>query len=95
MPLDLFTACLSKKEQVYLFVKEKGYARTSDVIRFGSEIFSNRAHRDLQQLAQDGRITWLSDDEKVFRGFKGKEKVWQIAKEVKNPTLPEESRYRV
>ena len=69
---------LTKKEQVYQFIREKGYARTSDVIRFGSTIFSNRAQRDMFQLAADGKIAALSDEEKRWRGFLGKENVWRI-----------------
>ena len=41
----------SKKEQVYDFIKQKGRARTSEVIAFGSTIFSNRAEKDARDLA--------------------------------------------
>ena|SRR3990167_3932211 len=44
---DLFK---SKKEQVYDFIKSKGRVRTSEVIKFGSSIFSNRAEKDARDL---------------------------------------------
>lgn len=69
---------LTKKELVFQFIREKGYARTSDVIRYGSSIFSNRAQRDMFQLAADGKIVALDDNEKKWRGFKGKENVWMV-----------------
>lgn len=78
MEIDLWTNKITKKEQVFLFIKEKGFAKTSDVIRFGLQIFSNRAARDMFQLAADGRIEHLTKEEKVFRRFNGKEHVWRV-----------------
>jgi hypothetical protein len=70
---------LTKKEQVLEYIREKGYARTSDVIQFGSSIFSNRAQRDMFQLSADGKIVALDQKEKVFRGFGNtKENVWKV-----------------
>ena len=73
---DLFTLHLTKKEQLYLFIKEKVYCKTSDVIRWGTENFSNRADRDARALAEEGKIRRLTEKEEVFRGFHGKEGVW-------------------
>lgn len=76
---DLFTAILPKKEQLYLFIREKVYCRTSDVIRWGSDNFSNRADRDARLLAAEGKIRRMTPEEKVFRGFgKSKEDVWTL-----------------
>jgi hypothetical protein len=75
---DLFTAVLPKKEQLFLHIKEKRWCRTSDVIKWGIENFSNRADRDARLLAQEGRIVRLTEDEERFYGFKGKEGVWRV-----------------
>ena len=75
---DLFTQTLTKKEQLFLYIKEKVWAKTSDVIRWGSENFSNRADRDARALAEEGRIRRLTEDEERFYGFKGKEGVWCV-----------------
>lgn len=75
---DLFTSHLTKKEQLYLFIKGKEFVRTSEVIRWGTENFSNRAERDARQLAQDGLIVRMDDSEKRFRGFNTKEDIWKI-----------------
>ena len=48
MVTDMFE---SKKEQVYNFIKQRKWAKTSDVIKFGSSIFSNRAEKDARDLA--------------------------------------------
>jgi hypothetical protein len=50
MQLSLFEP-KSKKEMVYQFIKERGHARTSDVIKFGSAIYHNRAEKDARDLA--------------------------------------------
>jgi hypothetical protein len=73
---DLFTSHLPKREQLLLFLRSQEFTKTSDVIRWGSMNFSNRAERDARQLAEEGLIRRLTDEEKRFRGFNGKEDVW-------------------
>jgi hypothetical protein len=78
---DIFTATLSRKEQLYLFIKARVYCKTSEVLRWGVDNFSNRADRDARALAEEipPRIRRLEDHEKIFRGFgKLKEDVWTI-----------------
>jgi len=75
----LFTAILSKREELYIFIKDKSYCRTSGVIRWGTQNFRNRAEVDARQLAEEGRIRRLEETEKVFRWFGNtKEEVWTI-----------------
>jgi hypothetical protein len=42
----------------------KDYVRTSDVIRWGTKNFSNRADRDARLLAESGTIRRLTEEEK-------------------------------
>jgi len=78
---DLFTNALTKKEQVYNFIKQKGYAKTHEVIEFGSSIYYNRALRSAQELAAEypPKIKRLSHEDKVFRFGMIKEDAWVIA----------------
>lgn len=75
---DLFTA----KSRLKDFLKKRRYWKTSDIIRWGSENFSNRANRDKQQLVEEGFLRRLSDEE-IHRGFGVvKESVYECLKYV-------------
>jgi hypothetical protein len=74
--MDLFTSTLSKKEQLRLWIKSKEFARTSEVIRWGSDNFTNRADRYARDLAEEGFLRRLTLEEERFRGFKTKEGIW-------------------
>jgi len=73
---DLF---LSKKEQVYEFIKRRGRCRTSEVAAFGVSIYHpDRACRDARNLAEEGKIGRLRPElKKMFYG-ETKEDVWSI-----------------
>ena len=71
----------TKKQQVLEFIKMKKEARTSDVIKFGSSIFHNRAERDARDLADEGLIKRMNEDEKNFRYSYTKEDVWVFVKD--------------
>jgi hypothetical protein len=58
--------------------------KTSEVIRWGSDHFSNRADRNARQLANDGKIERLSDTEKQQLFGNIKEDVWRVV--TKEPT---------
>lgn len=79
---DLFTSHLSKRDRLKLWLKEKGFAKTSEVIKWGSANFSNRAERDARDMAaeNDPCIQRLNDTEKAFRGYTGKEDIWKWVK---------------
>ena len=70
---------LSKKEQVYNFIKSKGRARTSEVCAFGISIYHpDRASRDARDLASEGLIWRMRDDIKEMVYGKTKEDIWSV-----------------
>lgn len=75
--IDLFLAPKTKKDLLLNFIKEKHYVRTSEVIRFGSANFDNRADRNARLLAQEGKIKRLSKQEKIFRFGNTKEGIYE------------------
>ena len=58
---------LSDKDRLKEWLRGRPYVKTSDVIRFGSENFSNRANRNKQELVQDGVLRRLPDDECILK----------------------------
>ena len=72
---DLF---LSSKDKLYEFIKRKQYVRTSEIIRFGVDNFSNRADRNARQLAKEGKIRRMNPDKQKHLFGELKEKVWVI-----------------
>lgn len=75
---DLFTSYLSKRDQLKIWLKEKGFAKTSEVVRFGLENYHIRAERDCRDFANEGLIRRLTDQEKAFRGYGDScESVWE------------------
>ena len=72
----LFTNTLTKKDQVLEFIRQKGYAKTHEVIEFGSSIYYNRALRSAQELCAEGKIRRLTHEDKIFRFGQIKEDVW-------------------
>lgn len=75
--MDLFTQHLSKKDQLLAWIQEKGHARTSDVVKWGSANFSGRAERNARQLAEEGKIRRMDDSEKARYGYgRSKEEIW-------------------
>ena len=73
---DLFDK-RNAKEKLLAWASEKQYIRTSEVIAWGSKNFSNRALRNMQQLAQDGLFVRLTDEEKLREFGCIKEDVWR------------------
>ena len=71
---------LSKKEEIYQFIKRRGRVRTSDVIKFSSSIFHNRGDRDARDLAEEGRIWRIREDIKlsILEYKDSKEEIWSI-----------------
>lgn len=80
MTADLFIR-QSKKDLLLDYIKEKHYVRTSEIIRWGSDHYDNRADRNARQLATEGRIRRVSLSEKLLR-FSGniKEDIWEFIK---------------
>ena len=78
---DLFEKPKPKKEQLLLFIKQKHYAKTSDVLRWGLDNFSGRARTAAQELCTGGRIRRLDKKEKVFRFGNIREDVYEYVGE--------------
>jgi len=74
---DLFPQRLSDKDLLCEFMKQKRWARTSEIIRFGSEHFSNRADRNARQLAREGLIRRMNKQLQDLRFGKIGERVWE------------------
>lgn len=74
---DLFDT-RTKKERLLDFMKSQVYCPTSQVIKWGTLNFFNEASRTAHRLANEGKIRRLSEEEAIFRGFKGKEKIWVV-----------------
>lgn len=72
---DLFDR-RTKKEQLRDFILGRNWTRTSDVIRWGSENYSNRADRDARDLCSSGLIRRMDEDEKQRVFGNTKEDVW-------------------
>ena len=77
---DLF---LSKKEQVYQFIKRRGRARTSEVAAFGVSIYHpDRACRDARDMAAENppKIWRIKESVKLsIQEYKNsKEEIWSI-----------------
>lgn len=69
---------MSKKDLLLCEIRDKHYMKTSDVIRFGSQNFSNRADRDMRALAADGLVRRLSDQQKIMIFGNIREDVWEF-----------------
>ena len=57
---------------------KKKYIRTSDVIKWGIENYSNRSERDARSLREEGHIVRLSKEEKLAARLKTKEDLYQV-----------------
>ena len=65
------------KELLLDFIKQKHWVKTSDVIKFGVENYSNRADRNARQLAKEGKIKRMSEEERKFRFGNIKEGIYE------------------
>ena len=59
---------LSDKDALWEFLKTRKYVKTSEIIRWGSQNYSNRADRNCREFAREGRLRRLTDEE-VMRHF--------------------------
>jgi len=73
---DLFAKEKTKKAQLLDYLRAKKWCRTSEVILWGTRNFCNRAERNARQLAEEGKIKRMSDEDKKFYFAGAKEDVW-------------------
>lgn len=78
--LDLFTKELTSKERLWNWLKEQEFVKTSSIIAWGVQNYSNRADRNARQLAQEGKLIRLTDEEKAFRFQNCREDVYRVIK---------------
>lgn len=64
---DLFAPVKTKREQLFDFIRDRRWVKTSDIARYGTENFSNRAMRDARQLCQENKIFRMREDLKRLR----------------------------
>lgn len=56
---------LTDKEKLLFEIEFRKRMKTSDVIKWGVANYSNRALRNMQQLAESGKVRRLTDEEKT------------------------------
>lgn len=76
--LDLFTQPKTKKEMLLDYIRSKGRVRTSDVIRWGSENYFNRALRTAYELATEGLIWRMREDVKMAAFGNTHQRAWSV-----------------
>lgn len=64
------------KDKLLKVIKNIGYMKTSDVIRWGIENHSNTASRKARLLCEEGKIERMDKDTKLWMFGKTKESVW-------------------
>ncbi len=76
---DLFVK-QSKKEQLLEWLYKKKWAKTSEVIQWGLDNYHTRAERDARDLATEGKISRMNEEDKNFHFNFTKEDVWVAEK---------------
>uniref|UniRef100_A0A6M3L9L4 Uncharacterized protein n=1 Tax=viral metagenome TaxID=1070528 RepID=A0A6M3L9L4_9ZZZZ len=76
--LDLFTKPLTDKERLWEWLKTKEFVKTSEILFWGCNNYSNRADRNARLLAQEGKLERLSKDEKILRFGNIGEEVYKV-----------------
>lgn len=80
---------MTNRTNLLFWMQRKKVFKTSDIIRYGSENYSNRASRDARDFAEQGLIRRLSKFELDVRGITSKEGVYVInEKAIKNYIQP-------
>ena len=73
---DLFK---SKKELLYEYNRQKGYAKTSDIIYdWGRQNYTTRADRYARDLATEGKIRRMPKEKKIRMFGNVREEIWEI-----------------
>lgn len=79
---DLFDK-RTAKDKLLAWLRGRNWAKTSDVLKWGTENHSNRALRNAQQLCADGLITRIGEADKIRIFGPIKEDVWTTHHELK------------
>lgn len=76
--LEFLVKPQNKKTQLLEFIRQCRWVRTSEIIRWGSDHFYNRADRSARDLATEGKIRRMPESIKKFRFGLTREDVWEI-----------------
>ena len=79
MTIDLFVK-KTKKEQLLDFIRARHFITSHKIVAWGLNNYHIRADRDKRDLVAAGHIRRLPDQEKYFRGYKGKDAVYEYMK---------------
>jgi 5'(3')-deoxyribonucleotidase len=68
------------KDRLYEWIKKyfKRYIKTSDIIKWGAEHYSNRADRNARDLRKEGKLRRLTKAEMILSGFDTTEGIYEI-----------------
>ena len=77
MTEDLFDKP-TKEQRLEKFCRQKGFFSSHDVNYYGTTNFYDSACRRIREWTQENKVRRLSDDEKLFRGFKTKCAVYEF-----------------
>ena len=66
------------KTRLYLWLRERKWAKTSEILRWGTDNYSNRADRNCRLLAQEGKIKRMDKQKKICYFGHIAEEVWEI-----------------
>ena len=69
---------LSKKEELFNFIRDRRYVPTHQVLQWGCDNFCNEAVRRAQELVQEGKLKRMSKDDKLLRFGKIREAVFEF-----------------
>lgn len=75
--LEFLVKPQNKKTQLLDFIRQRKWVRTSEIIRWGSDHFYNRADRSARDLATERKIRRMPESAKNFRFGRTKEDVWE------------------
>jgi len=76
MESDMFK---SKKQLLYEWIKQRTYAKTSDIIyEWGKNNFTTRADRYARDLAQEGKIKRMDKAKKIRMFGNCREEIWEV-----------------
>jgi len=82
---DLFK---SKKQLLYDYIKQKGYAKTSEIIYdWGRQNFTTRADRYARDLAAEGKIRRMPEQKKIRLFGNIHEEVWELFPHFNPPNI--------
>lgn len=72
---------LSKKNQLWNFLKQYKFVRTSDIMQWGIRNYTNSPDRYARRLAEEGKLIRLTPSQKISAGFNTREGVYQVIRE--------------